>query len=230
MMRFAFTVVAALAAAGGVARAAAPITVATELESTVADRARTALPAELVLAAVHVPPAWKLAAGETLAVEWRSPPRAGMMSVQLNVTRPDGTRRTGWAQVELQALRPVLVARHALEPGELLTADDVEVAQRAVADGEAVTMEASALAGAPVLRAIAQGAVIGTGDVTLPAPIGRGTELTVLVRHGRLTVATRGLLERAARPGERSSARIDDGRRLVFGKVVDGNTFAVEEK
>jgi flagella basal body P-ring formation protein FlgA len=231
MMRAAFiALVLALGSVGSVAQAAQPFTVPTELEATIAERARTALPAELQLAAVHAPAGWTLAAGDALAVEWRTPPRAGTLSVQLTVTRPDGTRRAGWAQLDILALRPVLVARRDLARGELLTADDVEVAPRAVSDGEGVALAPAALDGAPVLRPIAAGTTIGSADVTLPAPIGRGSELTVLVRHGRLTVATRGLLERAARPGERSSARIDDGHRLVFGRVIDGNTFAVEEK
>ena len=214
----------------GPAREVVDPTAATPLDAAVATRVRGALPTELVLVALHAPMNWKLADSDALAVEWRTPPHTGNVTVQLKLDSADGSHRIGWATVQLRGLRPVLVTKRPLVKGESLQAEDLGLEPRPVADGEGVAVEPTVLAGAPLLRDVPAGAVIGSADIVMPAPVARGAELTVLVKHGPLTISTRGTVERSARPGEKSAARVDDGHRIVYGRLLDADTLLVEDK
>ncbi|HEX4456481.1 MAG TPA: flagellar basal body P-ring formation chaperone FlgA [Polyangia bacterium] len=214
----------------GPAREVVDPTAATPLDAAVALRVRGSLPAELVLVALHAPMNWKLADSDALAVEWRTPPHVGNVTVQLTLDGADGSHRVGWATVQLRGLRSVLVTKRPLMKGESLQAEDLGLESRPVADGEGVAIEPTVLAGAPLLRDVPAGAVIGAADIVMPAPVARGAELTVLVKHGPLTISTRGTVERSARPGEKSAARVDDGHRIVYGRLLDGDTLLVEDK
>jgi flagella basal body P-ring formation protein FlgA len=214
----------------GPAREVVDPTAATPLDAAVATRVRAALPPELVLVALHAPMSWKLGDADALAVEWRTPPHLGNLTVQLKLDSADGQHRIGWATVQLRGLRNVLVTTRAMVKGEPLGAEDVALLPRPVADGEGVTVDPVVLAGAPLLRDVAAGTIVGSADIVMPAPVARGTELNVIVKHGPLTIATRGTVERAARPGEKSAARVDEGRRIVYGRLIDADTLLVDDK
>lgn len=58
-------------------------------------------------------------------------------------------------------------------------------------------------------------------------PIGRGTEIRVIVKSGAVSITTTGSLERNARIGEFASVRLDGQDIRITGKLIDGNTLQV---
>ncbi|MSP16540.1 MAG: flagellar basal body P-ring formation protein FlgA [Myxococcales bacterium] len=192
-----------------------------------AARIGAALPAGLEVVDIIVPPSLAAARGE-VAVAFAAAPRAGRVSVRLSVR--DGAReRSGWAQVELARPRPVLVAARALTSGKLVGAGDLTLVRRAVSSSRpAWRIAARALAGVAILRDVPAGSIVTDGDVAAPAPVPRGTRVAVVIARAGFAVSSPGVLERAARPGEPASARVDASRRIVSGRLIDGHTLQVE--
>ena len=218
----------ALALVLGLGRVAAAQPAADGLSNAVAERVRATLPPELALVSTHAPMGWTFAPRDALSVEWKSPPRAGFVSVQISVRYADDSTRTGWAQVELRGMRRVLVTRRPLVQGGTLMSEDLALELRPVAPNQGFAMSPDVLNGARILRDVPADEAITAADVVAPAPIGRGHEISVVIAHGRLRVEARGVLERDARPGEPASAKLSDGSRIVTGRLVDSNTLVVE--
>ncbi len=195
----------AVATAPGAARA----------NSAVETRIRAALPADLALAELTIPGT----VGKDTSVVWTRPPRAG----RVTILREDGPRRL-WARALLVPVRPVLVAGRALRKGERVAAGDLGREARPD-EGQALQILPVGVAGAEVLRDVAAGATLAEADLALPPPLERGAELTIVVRRGGARVTAAAVLERAARPGERTTARM--GQRLVTGVLVDAHTLEV---
>jgi flagella basal body P-ring formation protein FlgA len=211
------------------AAVAAPATAgAAPLDTIVAARARAALPADLELVEVVLPES--LAAIDTdagaVSLRWPSSPRAGRFTVPVTVTTA-GRERKGWATLVVARKVQVLVASRALKAGATVGAGDVRLEWRAVADDAGWRFAPSGLSGAAVLVAVAAGELLGPTAIAEPAPIARGTEVEVVVSHGRVSVVTTGTLERAVRLGERATVRLASGRRTVDGYLVDANTFVL---
>jgi len=185
-----------------------------------ADAVGQSLPADLALVQVVSRPT--LPAGAALAVEWRSAPHAGRMSILVTA----GGRK-GWARVELGRRVDVAVLRRALRAGERVAAQDVQTETRALPLGAPAPLPAASLSGALARRALAAGAIVATGDVNPAAPIPRGSRVTATVRRGAVIVKADAVLERAARPGERAAVRLAS-RQLVSGRLLDESTFLVE--
>ncbi len=181
-------------------------------------RARLApnLPAGLGIAELH---ATDEVAPETIAVE---PPReihAGRQSVRVYVK---GKPR--WLPVTFAPIVHVAVARRALAIGDLVTAADLAFDDRASAGNVA---PADTLIGATVVHPIASDAIVGARDVTLPAPVGRGTAVTVEVRRGSVRVHGSGTLELAARIGQPASVRLTGGKLVVHGTLLASNVVVI---
>ena len=110
--------------------------------------------------------------------------------------------------------------------GDIVTAADFEIDLRAT---ELAAVSPQLLAGATVTRAIAAGAAVSTQDVTLPAPLARGTPIKIEMSRGAVRVRGTGLLERAARPGEPAIARLSHTRSIVRGTLRAPATLVVED-
>jgi flagella basal body P-ring formation protein FlgA len=187
----------------------------------VALRIRATLPAELALVGLTLPPGLP-ERPERLWITWTVAPRPGSCALEVRA----GHKR-GFAHARLLPIRRVLTALRALADGEAIGAEDVALAAVPVEEGRGFAGEPRALAGARALRPIAAGAVIGEEDVMRPAPVRRGARVRVLVTNGALTVATSGVLERDARPGDAAPVRLAS-HRLVTGRIVDEATVALE--
>jgi flagella basal body P-ring formation protein FlgA len=194
------------------------------LEDRVADQIRGTIPAELALVSLTIAApasvrAAAAAAGPTIV--WRGAARAGIATVGVNA----GPHRL-WARVELRAVAQVVVARRALRAMAVVNAGDLAVEGRPVEPGQGLTVDPAFLVGASVARDVPAGTVVRGTDLVLPAPIARGTEVKIVVPVGpNARITTSGVLERAARPGEATAARLDG--RLIPGRLVDATTFVV---
>ena len=151
---------------------------------------------------------------------WTHAPRAGWQSVRTT----DGR----WARVRMCPERRILVARRAVARGARVTAGDLALEPRGDCDQRGLEIPPHTLVGAPVRRDLAAGAVVSLLDLEIPPPVSRGTAVTVIAGGGGVRVAAPGILETAARPGERAAARLDDRRLVVHGRLLDGSTFLVE--
>src|SRR5262249_19479328 len=119
----------------------------------------------------------------------------------------------------------VAIARRALAPGAVIAAGDFAIEQRAV-DGTPPA-PVNSVVGATVTRSLAAGAPIGKGDLALPPPLSRGSQVTVEIRRGSVRVRGAATLELAARPGESATARLAQTRTLVRGTLVAPATVVV---
>jgi flagella basal body P-ring formation protein FlgA len=214
--------VLALAAVAG----ATPPGQATGVAAEVAAQVAAALPAELVLTDVSVPASLARKHG-TVAVAFKGALKPGRASVQVTVSE-GGQATRGWVVLEIKSLVPVLVARRALAVDDVLAAGDVSVEPRPVASGEALELLPAAVAGGKLTAAVAAGEVVPAKALALPPPVARGAQVRVLVRRGAVTVATTGVLERSARPGERAGVRVEPSHKLIDGRLIDERTVLAE--
>lgn len=174
----------------------------------------------------------KTSVAPALTVLWKTPPRAGTMTVELSLREGTENRRA-WAHIKLAARRPILIATHALEAGIALAPDDVTTELRpcdpAAARGACLELDPRALTGARVLRAVREGDALSEDAIALPSPLARGTEVTLVVAHGGLRVSTAGVLERSARPGEETTFRVKGSNRAIRGTLIDTTTAVASE-
>ena len=213
---FAIGALALLASLGVTAAVAEPL-------ATVARaRIEATLPSDLAITELHLTA--RLAALEVepsmVAIEWPRPPRAGTSSVRVRWAG----QQSRFVPVTVAVKVAVAVATRDLVPGQMITAADIHLEERALASG----LEPAPLAiGLTTTTAIAAGTVVAAGAVIRPAPIARGTAVTVLVRRRGLRVTAHGTLERAARPGEPALVRLAADRPPVTGTLTAANLVVI---
>ena len=195
------------------------------LETTIRDRLTPALPAELDIAKIYLPPNLATLSVEPskVVVELPRELRAGRPSIKLTVRGKPPV----WVPVAIAATSEVAVAQRDLTPGDVITDDDFAIEQRAVTDF--VPAIPATLVGASVTADIAAGAPISRRMVALPPPLSRGTQVSVEIRRGSVVIHGAATLETPARPGEPASARLEATKVLVHGTLVAPATLIVGE-
>lgn len=186
-------------------------------------RATPGLPAGLAVAKVHLPAKLsKLDADPArVVVELPRELRAGRASWKLAVKG-----RIVFVPVTLGKEIEVAVLTRPLAVGQVITAADFEIELRAT---EVPAVSPQLLEGSTVSRPLESGATVNAGDVSLPAPLPRGTPIKIEIQQGAVRVRGSGLLERAARPGEPAIARLSHTRSIVRGTLRAPGTLVVEE-
>lgn len=216
-MLIAFTILSTSAAA-------AP---AKGVEAAIESAAARVMPVDLAVTNVTIQSSLPWPRGAVASVEWRTAPRAGRVSVRVAVYQKEKIVGQGWAQLEIAAVRAVIVAKRAIRAGDPVSQGDIALERRPSSENGAWEVDPAVLFGSPAMRDIRAGEIVTKLSVSGPPPIARGTGVDVVVRRGGVVVSTRGTLERAARPGEASSARTSAGL-LVKGRLTDGHTLLVE--
>jgi flagella basal body P-ring formation protein FlgA len=207
----------------GAPRSAAASSEEGSVRARIETAVRAVVPAGMVLSEVKVPPSLRLERDCSLELAWSGTPRPGVSSVML-VAHGKTTRRL-WVPVTLQAIQPVLVAARSLVPGETLQAADVALVDRPVTPGAPAPFAVPplTLVGSRLTCGVASGAPVPQSCVERPAPLPRGTAVTIRSRSGAVEVSAPGQLERPARPGELAEARLTSAGRLVRGRLgTDG--------
>jgi flagella basal body P-ring formation protein FlgA len=183
------------------------------------------LPDGTDVAAVHLPAALAKLDLEPSAIKVELP-RAlsiGRPSIKLSING----KRAIFVPVTIGKVVEVAVAQRSLAVGEQITAADINVELRAV-DGNAAAKGGS-LVGATVKTAIEPGAIVRSGEVTLAPPVQRGTQVSVEIIRGSVTVRGTGTLELAARPGDSTMVRLSHTRAMVRGTLVSQTKVVVGE-
>ena len=83
------------------------------------------------------------------------------------------------------------------------------------------------MVGATLTRDLAAGAAIGAQDIALPAPLPRGTDVSVDVRRNGLRIRGSGVLELAARFGEPATVRLAATKTVLHGMLVAPATVVI---
>jgi flagella basal body P-ring formation protein FlgA len=200
------------------------VAAAEPLAAVARTRIEATLPANLAVGELHFTA--RLAALDVepsmVAIEWPRPPRAGTSNVRV---RWAGTQ-TRFVPVTIAAKATVAVAVRDLAPGEPITAADIRLEDRPLAAGFAPAPHAIGLT---TTTAISAGSIVAASAVIRPAPIARGTAVTIEVRRPGLRVTGHGTLERAARPGELALVRVAADRPPITGTLTAGNRVLVGE-
>jgi|GEM_PF-2367050 len=222
MRSLVFIALAVALAAPSLARADAPKPPRETMRQVVFDRALGGVPAGLALVDLEL--SASIAdldpTGAAITIQWRRTVRAGRTSLLVEVRGPKGTLSRGWARLDIREVRRVLVASRPLQEGAGIAEGDLVLRDVPVERGQGWAMRAQELRGAPVLRDVAAGEVVGPDIVVAPPPVPRGTAVTVVVARGTVAVKAQGLLERAAMPGEQVPVRLLSHARLVHGVLV----------
>lgn len=188
---------------------------ASPVEEIVRAQLAPALPADTDIVKVHLPA--KLAsldvAPSEVAIELPRELRVGRRSIKLAVRG----KHAVYVPVTIGALVDVAIAERPLAVGTVITADDVRIETRAIEGPAPLGMAA---VGAKVIRPIAAEGVIEPQSVALPAPLPRGTQVTVEIRRGSVRIRGTGTLELVARVGEDAAVRLAQTKTTLRGTLV----------
>jgi flagella basal body P-ring formation protein FlgA len=195
----------------------------TSLEDDARAQIERSLPSSLHLQDLKVPAV--LSSADLVNLSFRSAPKAGRTSVQLIVKDQHGKERKTFAQITLVSRTLIAVAVRPLSAGDVLSASDVRFEEVL---GDSAADNFASLLGCAVVRPISAGAQVRAEDVAQPAPLPRGTVLSIIAKSGGIEIAVQGKLERPARRGEVAVARADSSHRLVRGVLRDEHTLIAE--
>jgi flagella basal body P-ring formation protein FlgA len=153
----------------------------------------------------------------------------GTFSVGITFRVNEAFEKKVWAKVNIEVLVDAVMTVRALGRYRPITAGDIEVRQvdlselppNAVTDPEEVI-------GKRTKRAVYANRVLSTDLVELPPLVKRGDLVTIIARLEGLKITTLGEVKRKGRQGERIPVLNIDSRKVIFARVIDANTVAVE--
>ena len=134
-----------------------------------------------------------------------------------------------WAKVTVEALVDAVVTVRALGRYRPITADDIEVRTVDLSElpANAITDPADVI-GKRTRRAVYSNRVLSTDLVELPPLVKRGDMVTIVAKLEGLKITTLGQVKRKGRQGERVPVLNMDSQKVIFARVIDANTVAVE--
>jgi len=183
------------------------------------------LPAGLAVTEVILPRRFSLRAGVQLVVQWKTPPRPGLVGVQVRLQRGSKVLRKAWARLRLEALAPVARLRIDAPAGHVLRAADFEISSGVTSGGAANPF---ALTGARLLQPLRAGQIVTQENVSLAPPVERGARLQVVSQHGPVVIRAQGVLERRTRLGEQATVMLlPPQRKRVQGQLMDERTVLI---
>jgi flagella basal body P-ring formation protein FlgA len=181
---------------------------------------QSALPDELSAIEVRLPKALERESAGEVIIDWR-PARAGWLALKVRIGE-----RAGWVRARVAAVAPAAIATRDLPAGHVVADVDIRVEMRPA--GADAIAGAEGAVGRALRRPVAAGAPLSASALERAAPLPRGHQVTALVRRGRLSVSTAGVLERAAPIGEATSVRLRATGRVVRGRLIDSQTVLIE--
>ncbi len=149
-------------------------------------------------------------------IEAIASPRVGRVSVKVTIGK-----KSQYVQVAIAPMVDVHVATRALAAGATIAAADVAVERHATDERDANVV------GATLKHDVAAGDAIAARDVTMPAPIARGTVVRIAIHRSGLVIRGSATLEAAAHVGEATSARLSATHTIVRGTLVAADQLEV---
>lgn len=200
------------------------------LESAVRQVVERQLPDALHLLDLDVPSAMKrrYPRYRHVSLRWRSAPKKGRTLVQLSLRSKRGKVRKSWARLELVEMGEVLVPTVDLRAGQEIEPGQLIAERKPLRTGDEVQLTPSSLVGSAVLADVRAGQPLLRSKVELPMPLSRGSSVKVIVRMGRIEVATTGQLESRSVPGEVVRVRV--AGRVLRGRLGARKTVLLQEE
>lgn len=192
---------------------------ALQLDAMVREEVKRTLPQGLSITALSLPRSLQRHASKSdiVSLAWRSPPEAGRAVVQVLLHKKGNRVKRGWARIELARIESVLVAAVDLGAGAILRASDLRLEQRPRSANDLV-FKPTYLVGSRIVTSVKAGEAIQKDQVTMPTPVPRGTSVEVVVRRGRVSVGTSGILEAKTMVG--ANARVRVAGKILRGRLV----------
>ena len=134
-----------------------------------------------------------------------------------------------WATVDIEVLSEVVVTRRPLRRYQLITEDDIQLEKRNLADlsSDAVTSLDEVL-GKRTRRRIDTHVVLRANLIELPPLVNRGDVVLMVAESGALRITALGEVKGRGRQGERIRVVNLDSNQVVYARVLDSNTVAVD--
>ncbi len=187
------------------------------VEDAMREQMLTALPPNTDIAKVYLPATLAKLDVDSSDVIVELPRQLGVGRKSVKVTVRG--QRSVFVPVLIGELADVAIAEHPLAIGSVIGPDDVRIETRAVEHGKAHA-KGGVVVGSKVAKAIKAGAFVGDNDITLPPPLPRGTQVSIVMRRGAVRVRGEGTLELVARPGETATVRLAHNKSIVRGTLV----------
>lgn len=153
----------------------------------------------------------------------------GTFAVAVTFRVNESFEKKVWARVTVDALVEAVVTVRAMGRYRPITADDITVRKIDLSElpVNAITDPDDVL-GKRTKRAIHSNRVLSTDLVELPPLVKRGDLVTIVAQLEGLKITTLGKVKKKGRQGERIPVLNMDSQKVIFARVVDANTVAVE--
>jgi flagella basal body P-ring formation protein FlgA len=134
-----------------------------------------------------------------------------------------------WATVDIEVLSEVVVTKRPLRRYQLITEDDIQLEKTNLADlsSDAVTSLDEVL-GKRTRRRIDTHVVLRANLIELPPLVNRGDVVLMVAESGALRITALGEVKGKGRQGERIRVVNLDSNQVVYARVLDSNTVAVD--
>lgn len=186
---------------------------------------------QMTIADIRVPQKVVLPTGR-VRYEVASGPGADMVGtfmVGVTFRVNESYQKKVWATVTVDAMVEAVVTVRALGRYKPITADDIEVRQIDLSDLPSnVISDPDEVIGKRTRRAIHSNRVLNSDMVELPPLVKRGDLVTIVAQFNGLKITTLGQVKKKGRQGERIPVINMDSKKVVFARVLDADTVAVD--
>ena len=136
-----------------------------------------------------------------------------------------------WAVAAVEIMTDVVVTQRPLGRHKPITEDDIEIRRMDLAQlpSDAITDPATIL-GQRTRRAIGSNTVLRPNLVEFPPLLKRGDVVVIIAETAGLKITALGQVKKKGRLGERIPVVNFDSKKVLYARVVDGNTVKVELK
>ena len=134
-----------------------------------------------------------------------------------------------WATATVEVFSDVVVTKKPLGRYKPITEDDIEVQRMDLADLPSdVIIDPEAVLGKRTRRAIGAQTVLRQNLVEFPPLVKRGDVVMIIAETEGLKVTALGEVKKKGRIGERIPVMNFDSKKVLYARVVDGNTVKVD--
>ena len=139
------------------------------------------------------------------------------------------TQKKVWATAVIEILGPVVVTRKPLGRHKPITEDDIEIQKMDLArlPSDVIT-DPGEILGQRTRRAIGSKTVLRPNLVEFPPLLKRGDVVVIIAETAGLKITALGQVKKKGRLGERIPVVNFDSKKVLYARVLDGNTVKVD--
>jgi len=153
----------------------------------------------------------------------------GTVLIPITFTVNGASVKKVWAHATIEVLTDVVVCTRPLGRYEIITEDKIRIEQKDLASIPSNALAAAQdVVGKRTRRVLSANAVLTADQVELPPLMKRGDLVTIIADSGCLRISARGEALERGRRGELIKIRNLSSQKEIFGRVIDGDTVAVD--